>query len=92
MKVVANNSTAWFLLEDGGAYFLSARCSQSAVDFDVLVRLNPDEYREYHALGTLYLEYLAARINYWSKEYWPRNEVPQRSAADDAISVWSRGG
>ena len=64
------------------------RCSQSAAEFGLLIKLNQDEYKEYHALGTVYAEYLAARVNYWSHEYWPRNVAEKQEAVDKAISTW----
>jgi len=88
MNVVAHNPHAWFLLEEGGSYFLLARCSQSAADYELLIQLTPEEYREYHALGAVYIEYLAARVNYWSRDYWQRNVAEKHTAANQAIASW----
>lgn len=79
MKVVAHGLNGWYLLEDGACYFLLARCSQSPVDFELLIQLDPLEYREYHALGRVYIEYLAARVNYWSRDYRSRNLTERRA-------------
>ena len=88
MRVVAHGPNGWYLLEDGACYFLLARCSQSAVDFELLIQLNVLEYREFHALGTVYIEYLAARVNYWSGDYRSRHLTERKVDADNAVAAW----
>jgi hypothetical protein len=47
-----------------------------------VIRLNAEEYAEYHALGWTFLQYLAEKINYWSSRYSARrvNAVLQAEA------------
>jgi hypothetical protein len=91
MKVIDHSEGSWYLLEENGAYYLDVNCSQSFVGFSLLIELNNEEYKEYHALGRVFLEYLAARVNYWSNDYKVRaiqGEVLARSHA--AIMSWKR--
>lgn len=89
MQVVDYGPQMWFLVREGSDYYLTVRCQQSFVEFELLVRLSADEYREYHALGHVYIDYLAARISYWASEYAPRNlhqQLGQR--VHEAIMAW----
>ncbi|WP_437882783.1 hypothetical protein [Pseudomonas sp. LRF_L74] len=88
LHVAALNEQAWYLLKDDESWYLLARCSQSAVDFELLVQLSADEYREYHALGHVYLDYLAARIQHWPHDYSPRHLPQALAAANQAIAQW----
>ena len=54
----------WHLLVDGTAQCLDVNCEQSAASFSIMVRLTPEEYVEYHALGWTFLQYMAEKINY----------------------------
>ena len=90
MKVVAHGPQVWFLLQDHDGYYLLARCSQSAAEFELLIKLSPDEYKEFHACGRLYIDYLAARINYWSREYAARSVLnAYQPKVTAAIGEWS---
>jgi hypothetical protein len=89
MKVADHEPHGWFLLQDGGRYYLDARVSRSAVDWSVLVQLTPQEYREYHAIGRLYLNYLAARIHNFVEEYQSRDLTNDlESEVMRAIQAW----
>jgi hypothetical protein len=89
MKVVAYGPQVWFLLQDQNGYYLLTRCAQSAAEFELLVKLSPDEYKEFHACGRLYIEYLAARINYWSREYASRSVLNgYQHKVTAAINEW----
>ena len=89
MEVVSYGPQAWFFLKDSDGYLLSVRCQQSFVEFETLVRLTPEEYREYHALGTVYINYLAARVSYWAQDYQPRNLDNQLgNVVHQAIMAW----
>lgn len=89
MKVADHEPHVWFLLEDGGRYYFDARVSRSAVDWSVLVQLTPQEYREYHAIGRLYLNYLAARIHNFVEEYQSRDLTRElESEVMRAIQAW----
>ena len=76
MEVLMHDKEQWYLLREQDSYYLLVRCSQSAAGFEILIKLSPDEYREFHACGRVYLNYLANRINYWSREYYPRSLLP----------------
>lgn len=76
-------------MEEAGRYYFDARVSRSASEWSVLVQLTPQEYREYHAIGRLYLDYLAARIHNFVEEYSSRdlsNELGSRVTG--AIQEW----
>jgi hypothetical protein len=73
MKVIAPGPYSWFLLEESGRYYFDARVSQSAAEWSILMEPTSEEYREYHALGRVYLDYLAARIQNSSREYQARS-------------------
>lgn len=89
MQVYEHGPQFWFLLKDGNDYYLSVRCEQSFVGFEMLLRLNPNEYREYHACGRVYIDYLATRVNYWASEYQSRN-LQQKMGAQvhEVIMAW----
>ena len=92
MKVVDHEPQTWFLLTDCDRYYLDARVTRSAVDWSVLIELNEQEYREYHAIGRSYLAYLAARIHNFTEDYTGRDLT--RSREDEvlgAIRAWHRG-
>ena len=88
MHVVSHAPHAWFFLEDEGAYYLDVNCNMSAVGFSLIIQLNQNEYREYHALGAVYIEYLAARVAYWWPEYSSRNCTSVETAVHDAINAY----
>ena len=89
MKVIDNGPQSWFFLRDGEAYYLSVRCQQSFVEFELLLQLTPDEYREYHACGHVYIDYLATRVSYWAREYMPRDLSQQLGdTVHQAVMTW----
>jgi hypothetical protein len=88
VRVVAHGPHAWFLLQDAEGYILAARCSRGAADFELLIRLTPEETREYRALGLLFLNYMAARVDYWSGDYLHRHERASGQAVNRAIADW----
>jgi hypothetical protein len=73
MRVIDHSESSWYLLEEKGSYYFDVHCTHSFVSFSILIQLNSEEYKEYHALGKVFLEYFAAKINYLSKEYQPRH-------------------
>jgi hypothetical protein len=60
-------------------------CEQSATSFPIMVRLTPDEYVEYHALGWTFLQYMAEKINYWASTYSARRVSNELRAAAEAV-------
>jgi hypothetical protein len=75
----------WHLLREGDTYFIYVNCEQSAASFPLMVQLTPDEYAEYHALGWIFLQYLAEKINYWSTRYVSRRVSSALQAAAEAL-------
>ena len=89
MKVVDHEPQTWFLLLDRDRYYLDARVTRSAADWSVLIELNEQEYREYHAIGRLYLAYLAARIHNFTEDYTTRDLTrSNQSEVLAAIREW----
>ena len=62
----------WHFLEDNEGCYLYVNCEQSFVSFPIMIKLNAEEYSEYHALGWTFLQYFAEKINYWSSRYMSR--------------------
>jgi hypothetical protein len=64
MKVIDRAPHAWYLVENEGRLFLDVACSQSAVDYSVLIELDRSERSEFEKRGHDYLNELAAAIAY----------------------------
>ena len=64
MDVIAEGPTAWYLLRDGDALLLEARCSHSAVDYGWLVELNAGERAGWAERGGAWIDELAQAIHY----------------------------
>jgi hypothetical protein len=73
VKVADHEPQTWFLLEESGEYYFDARVTRSAVEWNVLIKLAPQEWREYRAIGRTYLHDLAARIHNFAEEYSARD-------------------
>jgi hypothetical protein len=89
MRVVAYSESSWYLLKEKGSYYFDVHCTHSFVGFSMLIHLNSEAYEEYHALGKVFLEYFAAKINYGSAAYKPRQiqgDVLARSY--ETIMAW----
>ncbi|MBC7807243.1 MAG: hypothetical protein H7145_13970 [Akkermansiaceae bacterium] len=63
MEVIDHQPQTWFLLRDGGEYYLSVRCQQSFADFSILVRFSPAERDAYQTSGHAYADTLATAIS-----------------------------
>ncbi|MEP7023846.1 MAG: hypothetical protein ABJB47_08565, partial [Actinomycetota bacterium] len=91
MEVVGSAPAAWFWLRDGEHQYVDVNCSQSAVSFSILLRLDDGEAAELHALGTVFLDYFAAKVSYWPDRFWPRNITgPLAAQAHEAVISWQR--
>jgi hypothetical protein len=89
MEVVLHEPSSWYLLKKGDTYYIDVNCEASFVGFSLMVQLDPDEYTEYHALGRAFLQYFAAKINYWSDHYKERNVTgPLQQESTEAIKEW----
>lgn len=92
MRVAAHEPHTWFLLEEAGRYYFDARVTRSAVDWSVLVQLTESECREFHTIGRLYLQELAARIHNSPEEYLSRDLTKELGVeVSRAIQDWRTG-
>ena len=55
-----------------------------------MVRLTPEEYAEYHALGWTFLQYMAEKINHWASTYSARRVSNELQAAAEAVIADAR--
>ena len=89
MEVLYYVKGGWCLLREGEHHYLDVNCHLPMVDVSILLRLEPDEEVELHALGNVFTDYLAAKVAYWTDRYWSRNltgEISSRVTA--AIVQW----
>lgn len=92
MDVIDHQPGGWFLLRDGAHHYLDVNVHQPMVGTSILLQLDADEETEL-ILGRPFVEYLAARINYWSGQYQARNVTgPVAEEADRAIRRWLGSG
>lgn len=92
MKVIDHEPHAWFLLEESGRRYFDARVTRSAADWTVFIEMSPQECREYHAMGRLFLKYLAARIPNFVEEYAARDLTRQMEGEVlRAVTTWKAG-
>ena len=73
VRVLHGEPAGWYLLEDAGELYLDVNCSQSAVSFGILIRLDPAEKAGFAAHGRAYAGELAEKIAYSPRTHWPRN-------------------
>ncbi|HLL52323.1 MAG TPA: hypothetical protein VK447_02195 [Myxococcaceae bacterium] len=93
MRVVDHGPQAWFLFAEGQTHFLAARVSMSFTEYEILLELTPEEYREYQGVGRVYLEYLAARVQQWPSEYRQRDCSRKHARATaEAVAQWRASG
>jgi hypothetical protein len=91
VEVVQHEPASWYLLREDGHHYFDINCSQSASSFSILLQFNEDEESEYHALGRIFLDYLAAKVSYWSSRYWSRNLIGVLAeGAHEAEANWQR--
>ena len=64
MEVVDHGPHAWFLVRDGDALLLDARCSHGAAEYNVVIELDDAERQAYEAKSRAYLDQLAHAIHY----------------------------
>jgi len=81
----------WYLLEDCGELYLDVNCNQSAVGFDITVRLGPAERAAFAERGRAFAAGLAERIAGSPRTYWPRNITgPLQDKTGEAIMTHQR--
>lgn len=91
MEVDRHEPASWYLLKKENKHYIDVNCSQSFVSFSILMQLDDEEESELHALGDTFLHYLAAKVNYWSSRYWPRNiNGALADEANDAVMRWQQ--
>jgi hypothetical protein len=91
VEVIQYETAAWYLLREGGHYYLDVNCMRPVVSFSILLQLNDDEEPEYNALGRIFLEFLAAEIRFRPSRYWSRHLTgPLAERAREAVTNWQR--
>jgi hypothetical protein len=91
VEVIHCEPADWYLLREGGHYYLDVNCSQPVVSFSILLQLNDDEEPEYNALGRVFLEFLAAEVRFRPTRYWSRHLIgPLAERAREAVTNWQR--
>jgi hypothetical protein len=96
MEVLDHEPQTWFLLADGDALLLDARCSHGPVDYSVLVELNEPERAAYAVEGHAFASKLAEAIHYSApgakgstSPFKSRDLSSSRSGAvNAAVSAW----
>jgi hypothetical protein len=92
VRVLLGEPAGWYLLEDNGELYLDVNCNQSAVGFDITVRLGPAEQTAFAERGRAFAAELAEQIAYSPSTYWPRNITgPLDAEVHDAIMTHQRG-
>lgn len=98
MDVIDHGPQAWFLVRDGDALLLQARCSHGAAEYCVVIELDEAERQAYAAKSHAYLDHLAEAIHHSApgvigstSPYGRRVAGPQRAReVDQAILAWVR--
>ncbi len=86
MEVVLNEPGSWFLLKKEDAHYIDVYCEASFVGFSLMIELNAEERREYHAQGKAFLQAFTDKISHYSKDYQVRNVTgPLQNEAYEAI-------
>lgn len=89
MEVIDNRPRAWFLLREGGDYYLDINASQGIVSYSFRLRLTPEETQGCLARGGVYLDELSEKINYSIRDYQSRDLAPAMGErVDRAILTW----
>ena len=63
MEVIDHGPQAWFLVKDGDALLLDARCSLGPTEYSVVIELDEAERQAHAARSTGYLDQLAQAIH-----------------------------
>jgi hypothetical protein len=93
MNVVDHQPGGWFLLEDAGQHYIDVNCSQSAVGFSLLLRLDDDENAKLRARGRAFADEFAEEVSYRSSRYQSRAiQGAVAAKAHVAIDRWLRPG
>lgn len=91
MEVILSEPASWYLLRAGEHHYFDVNCTEPLVSFSILLKFDDDEEAEYHALGRTFLQYFAAKVNYWSSRYWSRNITGALAEdAHQAAMSWQR--
>ena len=91
MRVLLGEPAGWYLLEDNGELYLDVNCNQSAVGFDITVRLDPAERTAVAERGRAFAAELAGQIAGSPRTYWPRNITgPLQDQIHESITTHQR--
>jgi hypothetical protein len=63
MEVIDHGPHAWFLVRDGDALLLDARCSHGPAEYSVVIELDEAERQAYTARAKVYVDQLAQAIH-----------------------------
>ncbi len=92
MDVIDDQPGGWFLLRDGAHHYLDVNVHLPLVDTSILLQLDDVEEAEL-ILGRPFVDYLAAKVNFWSDRYQSRNVTgPRADEAHQAIMRWIGSG
>jgi hypothetical protein len=83
MNVADSQPQGYFLLEEGGEYYIDVNCEKGFMSFSVLVKLNPSEKMNYLKQGSQYLIGLAKVISETADLNHPRN-IKDKSILDES--------
>ena len=91
MRVLHGEPAGWYLLEGNGELYLDVNCNQSAVGFDITVRLDPAERAAFAERGRAFAAELAEQIANSPRTHWPRNITgPLQDQIGEAIMTHQR--
>ena len=91
MRVLLWQPAGWCLLEDDGELYLDVNCNQSAIGFDILIRLDFAERAGFAERGRAFAAELADQIAYTPRTYKPRNLTgPLDDQVHEAIMAHQR--
>jgi hypothetical protein len=91
VRVLLGEPAGWYLLEDNGELFLDVNVSNSAVGYDILLRLDRAERAAFAKHGRGFADELAVRIGQSPDKYRKRNLTGTLDAqVTDAVLAYQR--
>jgi hypothetical protein len=75
MEVIEHEKGAWFLLNDEDHYFLDVNCNHSFFGFNMLIKLNDLELKQYRSNGIEYIESLARDVQYYATTKYSKRHI-----------------
>lgn len=89
MKVIAEETWSWMLLDEGGDFLLSVICGGVGL-FELHIRLNEAEKNQYLLHGASYISSLAAEVRFHPAAFSSRHiaSFDDLPGVRDAIQTW----